>query len=515
MRERLLTGAAVRTLDPDHPHARAVLVRGERIAAVLDDPADAPGVSEQVELAGCLLPGFTDAHVHLLSWAASREELRLEGATSLDAALARVRDGLGDVRRRGWLRGFGWSAERWDAPPDRAALDAVTGDVPTALLAHDWHSLWLNSAGLALAGELEVPGGVVERDADGAPTGLLREESAWRVRDGVAAPSAAERLDALRTALPAAPAAGVTAVHDKDGRLGCPDVVAALRAEGAVPIRVWHSLPAAALGELVAAGVEPGAGDAWQRTGYLKAYMDGTLGSGTARLLDRGGAGDERSEAGGVVITGRDEFAAIVRAAGEAGWPVAVHAIGDRAVRDALDGFEAARDAWAPRGLRPRIEHAQCVSPEDLPRFAALGVTASVQPSMAVTDQAVAEREWAERLDGAYAYRSLQAAGARLVGGSDAPIEPLDPLDGIRAAVLRTRGDAPPWRPQEAVDLDTALAMWTSGPAWLEGAEAERGRIAPGRLADLTWLDRDPADDLLGARVLATMAGGAFTFGAP
>jgi predicted amidohydrolase YtcJ len=263
---------------------------------------------------------------------------------------------------------------------------------------------------------------------------------------------------------------GVTAIHDKDGLIGSREVFAALE----LPFRVWQSLPAKRLDE---------------RPDYVKAYMDGTLGSQTARLLD----------GSGVEITSRDEFEVIVREATAAGVPVAVHAIGDLANREALDVFEAVPDA-----IRPRIEHAQCVHPDDIPRFAQLGVTASIQPSMAVTDEVLAERLWADRLDGAYAYRSLQASGARLALGSDAPVEEMDPMQGLRDAVLRE------WRPHEALDLQAALEALICTPAWLEG-NAERGRLAPGTLADLVILDRDPFDDLAGAQVADTWLAGRST----
>jgi predicted amidohydrolase YtcJ len=178
-----------------------------------------------------------------------------------------------------------------------------------------------------------------------------------------------------------------------------------------------------------------------------------------------------------------------------------MHAIGDQAVRDALDAFEASRDAW--NGLRQRIEHAQCVHPDDVPRFAALGITASIQPAMAITDEAVASRIWADRIERSYAYGTLHRAGARLAGGSDAPVEALEPLDGIRAAVLRT------WRPSEALGLDTALHAWTTVPAYLEGRE---GALKPGVLADLVILDRDPYADLAGARVIGTISLGTWTY---
>jgi predicted amidohydrolase YtcJ len=461
----VLSGGVVRTMDPSRPLARSLAIDGDRIVALDDEPAGA----ERIDLDGrCVLPGFTDSHVHFPTWAVTRRELQLHG--SREEVLARVADAAGRVPPGRWLRGFGWT----DLEPSLEALDAVSGDVPVALLAHDWHSLWLNSAALAHArGDLARPGGEVDLEA-----GVLREEAAWSFRDRFTLPAHEELVEATRAALPVAAARGVTAIHCKDGLIGSREVYADLADE--LPFRVWQSLPAKRLDE---------------RPDYVKAYMDGTLGSRTARLLD----------GSGVEITSRDAFEDIIRASAQLDVAVAVHAIGDLANREALDAFEATRGAWEPRGLRPRIEHAQCLHADDIPRFAALGVTASIQPSMAVTDAAVAERLWADRLDGAYAYRSLHASGARLALGSDAPVEEMDPLLGLRDAVLRE------WRPHEALDLQAALDALTVTPAWLEGASDRRGRLMPGMLADLAILDRDPFDDLAGARVVDTWLGGRST----
>jgi predicted amidohydrolase YtcJ len=243
--------------------------------------------------------------------------------------------------------------------------------------------------------------------------------------------------------------------------------------------------------------------------GYLKAFMDGTLGSATARLLD----------GTGVEITSREELVEIIRRAAHAGFPVAVHAIGDRANREALDAFERTRDEWAPLGLRHRIEHAQLLAADDVARFAALGVAASVQFSHAPSDRDLAERFWAGRLDGAYAYRALVDAGAVLVNGSDAPIEELDPWAGVVAGVRRTLDERPPWRPEQAVTLDEALAATTVNAAWLAGDERRRGRLLPGFLADLVVLDRDPyavePAELRAVEVVATMVGGRWVHNPP
>jgi predicted amidohydrolase YtcJ len=233
--------------------------------------------------------------------------------------------------------------------------------------------------------------------------------------------------------------------------------------------------------------------------------MDGTLGSQTARMLD----------GSGVEITSRAELEEIVRRGAAIGWPVAVHAIGDRANRDALDAFEATRDEWVRRGLRPRIEHAQCLAPEDLPRFAELGVAASVQFSHAPSDRDLADRFWAEKTHGAYAFRSLLDSGAVVANGSDAPIEELEPLAGIRAGVERTIDDRPAWHPEQTLDVEQALEATCMTPAWLSGDERRRGKLLPGYLADLVVLSTDPLEDLDGCQVVATMVAGRWVYNPP
>jgi len=344
--------------------------------------------------------------------------------------------------------------------PTKEDLDAISGDRPVALEARDSHSLWLNSAALALAdGDLQVPGGVVERNERGEPSGVLREECAWRFRDVHARPTEDELVEASRTAMKLANARGVTALHDKDGWLGALAVFQRLRADGALSIRVWESHPGNELEALVALPLRSGFGDELLRLGYIKAFMDGTLGSQTARRLD----------GSGVEITSKDELAQLIVRAAELGFPVAVHAIGDRANREALDAFEQTQSAWRSRGLRPRIEHAQLLDASDLPRFADLGVAASVQFSHAPSDRDLADRFWAGLTDGAYAYRSLWDSGALLANGSDAPIEELDPWGGVCAGVLRTNDERPPWHPEQRMTLDQALLATCVNPAWLEG----------------------------------------------
>ncbi len=428
--------------------------------------------------------------------------MRLDGCASLAEALDRVRtaDFSGS-----WLRGQGWRDADWpDGPPTRQALDEVVSDRPAVLISKDYHALWLNSAALALAeGDLDVAGGVVVRDERGEPTGLLYEEAAWRFRGRFVRIPDEEYVEAMRQGVRLAASRGVACVHDKDGWLGAIGLWQRLEQQGALPLRVWQSAPAELLPELRAVGLRSGAGSPLLRLGYLKAFMDGTLGSRTAWM----------SDGSGVTITTSEELEAIVRDGAAAGWPVAVHAIGDAANRAALDAFERSRDVWEPLGLRQRIEHAQCLDPEDVPRFGELGVAASVQFTHAPSDEQLARRFWPDRLDRAYSFRSLLDSGALVANGSDAPVEELEPWAGVVAAVLDH------WREDQRLTLEQALHATCVAPAWLSHDERVRGTLVPGRLADLVVLDRDPfacePEELREVQVVATMLGGRWTHNPP
>jgi predicted amidohydrolase YtcJ len=504
----ILENGVVRTMDSSLPLARALAIAGAHVAGGVGTHETALPSPDVVDLGGrCVLPGFTDSHVHFPTWSLSHHDVRLEGVSRLAEALERVRV---HPRRGSWIRGTGWRSAEWDAQPTREALDEVTGDTPAMLWSKDYHSLWLNSAALARAdGDLQVEGGVVERDEADGPTGILREESAWQFRARFAAVPEDEWVEATREGLRIAASRGVVAIHDKDGWLGAPGIFQRIAEREGLTLRVWQSVPYERLPELEALGIHSGIGDDFLRIGYLKAFMDGTLGSQTAWMLDDSG----------VVITSGEELAEIIREGARLGWPVGVHAIGDRANREALDAFESTREVWAPIGLRHRIEHAQCLAPEDVGRFAELGVACSVQFSHAPSDRDLAERFWPERLDGAYAFRSLWDSGALVANGSDAPVEELDPLAGIRAGVLRTIDERPAWHAEQCLSVDEALLASTVTPAWLARDERRRGRLLPGYLADLVILSRDPLDcephELASIEVVATMVGGRWVHNPP
>ncbi|HUJ92691.1 MAG TPA: amidohydrolase [Gaiellaceae bacterium] len=503
----ILQNGVVRTLEPSLPLAGALAIAGDRVAGGVGVHETALPSPETVDLGGrCVVPGFTDSHVHFPTWSVAQHEVKLEGCASLAEALERVRAAEAGLPAGRALRGFGWRSGAWaeGREPTKDDLDAVTGARPAALVSKDYHSLWLNSAALALAGgDLQVPGGVVERDGAGEPTGVLREESAWRFNDVYLEIPADEYVQAMRAGVRLANARGVTCVHDKDGWIGAPGLWQRLDELGGLSLRVWQSVPHEKVADLRSLSLRSGVGSPFLRVGYLKAFMDGTLGSQTAWMMD----------GSGVVITSGEELAEIVRAGAEAGWPVAVHAIGDRANREALDAFERTHDLWAPRGLRPRIEHAQCLAPEDVARFAELGVAASVQFSHAPSDEELAKRFWPDRLDRAYSFRSLLDAGALVANGSDAPVEELDPWAGVIAGVLDH------WREDQRLTLEEALHATCVAPARLSHDERTRGTLLPGRAADHVVLDRDPfacePEELREVEVVATMVAGAWVHNPP
>jgi predicted amidohydrolase YtcJ len=504
----ILENGIVRTMEPSLPSSAALPIAGTLVAGGVGVHETALPTPERVDLRGrCVLPAFTDSHVHFPTWSLARHDVNLDGATSVEEALDRVRR---HQQRGTWIRGTGWRDAEWAEKPTRHALDERTGAVPVALWAKDYHSLWLNTAALALArGDLEVAGGVVERDDAGEPTGILREESAWRFRERFVIVALDDWVSATREGIRVANSRGVAAVHDKDGWLGAAAIFGRIHEREGLTLRVWQSLPAEKVDALADLNVRSRVGDDFLRLGYLKCFMDGTLGSQTAWMLD----------GSGVRITSGEELAEIVSVAAAAGWPVSVHAIGDRANREALDAFEQTRDLWQPLGLRHRIEHCQLLAPEETGRFAALGVACSVQFSHAPSDRDLADRFWADKTGGAYAFRSLWDSGALVANGSDAPVEELDPLAGIRAGVLRTIDGRAAWHPEQALTIEQALIASTVNPAWLAGDERRRGKLLPGYLADLVVLSRDPLtcppDELETIDVVATMVGGRWVHNPP
>ncbi|NEA97984.1 amidohydrolase family protein [Streptomyces sp. SID13726] len=437
-----------------------------------------------------LLPGLWDAHVHMAEWANARHRLDLAGTASARAVADLVRGGAGATPGGPVLFGYGYRDGLWPDAPHKSLLDTVLPDRPAALVSADLHAVWLNSAGLALVGR------------EDHPTGLFREHEAHEVL--AALPELpAEVVDArVEEACRAAAARGVTGIIDF--QFG--DAVAdwERRSAGYRPaVRVAAAVYPSRLDAALARGLRTGdviAAEGLVRTGPLKLFTDGSLNTRTALCHDaypdlEGGDGSH-----GIEETSPRELVRLMRRAAAHGIEPAVHAIGDRANTVALDAFEAVR-------CRGRIEHAQLLDAEDLPRFAELGVTAGVQPRHATDDRDVADRHWAGRTHRAFAYAGLLAAGARLEFGSDAPVSGLDPWLGIAAAVSRTDDERPAWHPEQRLSVRDALVA------------AARGRrlVRVGDPADLVVVDVDPlvagADTLRAMPVNATMTAGRWTHG--
>jgi predicted amidohydrolase YtcJ len=500
------------------PAADSIAVRGERVLAVGRaaelEPLAGPR-TEIVDAAGATVtPGITDAHIHLVQWSRSLGELSLHGAGSAAAAAERLRGFVTEHPGGGPAIGRGWDSNGWPEPPHRALLDRVAPARPVVLHSHDFHALWVNGAALAAAGvgrgTPDPAGGRIEREPSGEPTGIVRE-NAVRLFAGLEPDDEGRDRESLRRGVARLHACGVTAVHDFEG----PAAQRALRAmsDGGGPrVRVLMHLAHAGLDDALRLGIESGLGDDSFRIGAIKLFADGTLGSRTAALLEPYDGTAER----GMELLDPGLLRADVARALHGGLAVAIHAIGDRALRSALDAFEAAGDALRRPRLPSRIEHLQLVDPCDLPRLARLGVAASVQPAHCTSDLELIERWWGSRRDRAYPYRGLVESGALVAFGSDAPVEPPVPSEGLHAAVTRERADGTPrggFVPRERVPLDAALQCLTAGPARLAGQWPRLGHIAPGTLADLVVWEADlhalDAGALRAARPALTVLDGA------
>lgn len=509
-----------------NPVATALAVSRGRIVAVggsSDALAAAGPGARVVDLQGRFLaPGFVDCHVHL-SWLAmtlTGRTVECDGTRTLQETLQRIQAALPHAVVGGWLRGRGWDKNQWsgDRFPTARDLDSVTGDVPTALASHDGHSVWANSAALRAAGVTpetpDPPRGRLLRDATGRPTGVLQEAAAALIWDAMPNPSLGEIIAALREAFPRLSALGLTGLHNceaGDGR----SAVLQLRDSGALPLRITHYHPAEQFDEVVQLARRGHCDDPWVRLGGLKVFVDGALGGQTAAMLEP----YEGSAQAGLLTMDPADFAALARQATQAGLPLAVHAIGDRAVRMVLDGFEQARSACPGPWPRHRIEHAQHVHPDDQPRFGQLGIIASVQPAHLLADIVTCDRHLGARSRWAFPFRSLLQGGARLAFGSDAPVETADPLVGLRAAVQRRRHDGTPaegWHPEQKLTVAEALRGYTLDAAYASGEEAIKGSLEPDKLADFVVLSRNPLttplDELDSVRVEATVVDGRATY---
>lgn len=498
MPDTIYAGARATTLFAGCPYADSILVRGERIAAV-GTRAECREVARpghrEVDLDGSfVVPGFTDCHIHLAGYARAKHALDLRGAASLPEARRAVEQYAEAMPVGAWVTGGRFDANVWalGRPLHRADLDSVSGDHPVALQSHDGHTTWVNTLALQALGITadlaDPPGGRIERDADG-PTGVLRETAAYPVRGFVDAQT--EVLDELLAdACTDLLAHGVTRIHDIDGRDTSP-AYEALRGRGELAVRVHQLISRSGLDAAIDAGAATGAGDSWLRTGPVKLFSDGALGSHTAALSR---PYEDTPDDRGVAVLDLPELAGIVRTAAQAGIAVAVHAIGDAANTTVLDAVADVRRRGIGPQLRHRIEHAQHVAWADIDRFAALGVIASMQPIHCTSDVPLVSALLGKRALASYAWADLAATGAHVAFGSDAPVETLDPVAGIMAATTRTGPAGPAIDPEGTMTPLQALRAYTTEAAYASYEEHDVGRLAPGYLADFVALDADVTD---------------------
>lgn len=492
--------------------AEAVGIADGRVVSVgtRDEVRGAAAAGASIIDAGpaAVVPGLHDFHLHLVGMARARLEVGLDDVASFDELVARVAVAADRLAPDAWLRGRGWAEAAMDHDA-LAGLERVVAGRPTLLYSHDGHSAWASAAALQLAGigadTRDPGGGRIERNAAGAPTGVLRESAADMVEPFAETVAGAQLGHALDETVAELLGWGVTGATDAgdsapDNGIGTyapiGDSASTLieardRLDGR--LRLTLNLPAAAIAEGGRLGLSTGApipGTSTLRAGWAKAYSDGALGSRTAALFEPYSCGEEQA---GILRLEAEDLDGLLAAGRAAGISLAVHAIGDRAAATVLDAIE--RSATRGLGAPPdRIEHLQLVRPSDSARLAALDVTASVQPIHAASDRQLVERCWQAREANAYPWRALAAGGARLAFGSDAPIESPNPWHGIFAAVHRRfPGDGTAdWRIEQALDPASALAAYTLGPATSIGA-GDEGHLRPGARADLAVLSIDLA----------------------
>jgi len=519
----VLYNGVVHTMDPVRPRAQAVAIANGRILAVGTDEEVRSVAGPKVETLDLrrrpVIPGLADAHIHFFSFALGLSRPNLDGAGSLAEVLERLRPAIAATPPGRWILGAGWNHEAWDVPrfPSRHDLDALVPHHPVALRRKDGHSVWVNSRALELAGITpgtpDPPGGVIDRDESGQPTGILRESAMELIYAHIPPPDAAEYNRALTLGIARAHSVGLTSIHDMEGSEAFACFQEA-HAQGRLTLRVTMQIPAEGLEHALALGLRTGFGDAILRLGAVKFFADGSLGSQTAWMLE---PYQGQADNYGLATMPPAELARAVGKAIGGGLACAIHAIGDRANREVLDIF-----TQMPRNphLRHRLEHVQLLHPADLPRLARLGIVASMQPIHATSDRYMADRHWGVRARYAYAWRSLLAAGTVLAFGSDCPVETLDPLRGIYAAVTRKRAEepqVPSWYPEECLSVEEAVRAYTWGAAYAAGQEAWLGSITPGKVADMVVLSQDifclPPEALLETRVDYTIFAGQVVYG--
>jgi len=504
--------------------------RGSVAEAILEDRGIILATGSNDEILGCarpgtrkvdlygmtVIPGLTDSHTHFLMFSLGLSRVMLEGVSSLESALQMVGEAVKSAPEGAWVLGGGFNKNAWEgaAFPNRRHLDSVCGDHPVALLSFDCHTIWVNSLALKICGigmGARAPeGGRIDLDPHGDPTGIIGENAMPLIERCIPKPTGEDIRSAVVSGLKMANGLGLVGVHAMEGAdtLG---TFQRLEMDGALTLRACLYIPAANLEDAIRLGIRSGFGGRFLRVGGVKLFADGSLNSQTADMLEPYEGTAER----GIPSISREELERTVGMAVRAGISAAIHAIGDAANRKVLDVLELYDAQSREAGLRHRVEHAQIIHPDDLHRFARTVRVASVQPVHATSDRYVADRLWGARAAHSYAFKMLGATGAVLAFGSDAPVETIDPLRGIFAAVARKREDEPgsrPWYHEHRVTVEQAVRAYTMGPAYASYSEDWQGSIEPGKVADFIALSRDifscEPEEILSTRVALNIVGG-------
>jgi predicted amidohydrolase YtcJ len=540
---KLLYNANICTLDSTNPRAEAILIAGGRIIALGEKSqleSLAHGKVEKQDMKGTtILPGLTDAHIHIQHYALGLSKVDCETKTK-EECLRRVGERAKQAKPGEWVLGHGWNQNEWaESPsptgtsalqgrgargegsnfPTAAELDAISPNNPVYLTAKSLHAAWANTSALKLANITnDTPNpkdGAIQRDANGRATGVLLETTMGLVSSVVPESSISEIAEAIEKAQPILWRMGITGVHDFDRRESFM-ALQSLRAANKLKLRVCKNIPVESVEQANELGLRTGFGDEWLWIGSVKAFMDGALGPRTAAMLEPY-EGEPHNK--GILNMDGEELFEHCRKAADVGLSMTVHAIGDKANHEVLNAFEQLRNYETQNNLphlRHRIEHVQVIHPDDAPRLAKLNVIASMQPIHATSDMHAADRYWGERSKLAYAWRAQLDFGAPLAFGSDAPVESPNPFWGVYAAVTRQRADASPsaagWFPEQALTLSEAFSAFTLGAAYAANAEDRLGKLAQNYLADLIVLNADPFEinpnDLLTMSAIATMING-------
>lgn len=506
----ILYNARIYTADQSHPWAEAIAILGSTILAIGSNAeirALATTQTRQIDLQGRLiLPGLCDAHIHLYEWAINLSRPQLASARSQSEMLAMIQAYATQLASTSWVVCQGWNESWWGQQDFFTAkeLNTVTQPgQPAIAYRSDMHIAVANQTALTQANITahtpNPPGGIIDRDANGNPTGVLRELAIGLVTQHIAPPTHQELLTLITNGTHALHQLGITAIHDqrlKDGNEGTAMLAAytQLQQDDALMLRLNCNIAAHQLPALQALGLRSGFGNDILRLGHLKVFADGSLGSRTAWMLEPfAHQSTNEIDNYGVNVTPPQQMAQEFYQAQKLGFAISVHAIGDRANRVVLDIFEEVSTQLPALTIPNRIEHVQTINPDDIARLANLNITASVQPIHLIDDRDLADRYWGDRARNTYAFNTLQEAGVRLAFGSDAPVANPNPFLGIHAALTRRRHDdpRPAWQAQEKLDIHTIIHAYTLGAAQAAGWDHIIGSLRPGKKADIIVLDRD------------------------